>query len=336
MTFLFILFKIISIKEVENITEKVLITGASGQIGTELTEALCKKYGAENIVISDIKEPPFHTSFGCKFEKLDVTDVDRLIEIINANKITQIYHLAAILSANAEKNPRFAWNINTGGLINVLGVSREKDIKIFCPSSIGIFGKSAPKENTPQSCIIEPGTIYGISKRSGEMLCEYYFNKFGVDVRSVRFPGIISWKTPPGGGTTDYAVEIFHRAVKGETFECFISENTALPMMYMPDAIRAIIELMEAPSERVRIRTSYNLASMSFSPKELIGEIKKYYPNLKVIYKPDFRQEIAKDWPHSIDDTCAQKNWGWKAKYGFEKMVADMIENLKNKYSIKK
>lgn len=316
--------------------EKILITGANGQIGTELTEALCKskKYGVENIIISDIKEPPFFAK--CKFEKLDVTEEKRLVEIVEKHKIKQIYHLAAILSANAEKNPWSAWDINIGGLINVLEVSKKKDIKIFYPSSIGIFGKTTPPENTPQHCAIDPCTIYGISKRSGEMLCGYYFNKFGVDVRSVRFPGIISWRTQPGGGTTDYAVEIFNRAVKGETFECFLSENTTLPMMYMPDAIRAIIELMEAPSEMVKIRTSYNLASMSFSPKELAREIRKYYPQLKVIYRPDFRQEIADGWPRSIDDSCAQKDWGWKAEYSFEEMVKDMIENLKNKYSIKK
>lgn len=333
MTFLFILFKIISVKEVENITEKVLITGANGQIGTELAEALCKKYGVKNIIISDIKEPPLHTSFRCKFEKLDVIDIDRLTEIINTHKITQIYHMAAILSANAEKNPKSAWDINIGGLINVLEISKKRDMKIFYPSSIGIFGKTTPPENTPQYCAIDPCTIYGISKRSGEMLCEYYFNKFGVDVRSVRFPGLISWKTFPGGGTTDYAVEIFHQAMKGKTFECFLSENTALPMMYMPDAIRAIIELMEVPPEKIKIRTSYNLASMSFSPEKLVNEIKKYYPNLKVEYKPDFRQKIADSWPHSIDDSRARNDWGWKAEYSFEKMVADMIENLKEKYA---
>lgn len=275
-------------------------------------------------------------SFGCKFEYLDVTDKKRLAEIVNVHEINQIYHLAAILSANAEKNPWSAWNINIGGLINVLEVSKKKDIKIFYPSSIGIFGKTTPPENTPQYCAIDPCTIYGISKRSGEMLCEYYFNKFGVDVRSVRFPGIISWKTPPGGGTTDYAVEIFHRAIKGEVFECFLSEDTALPMMYMPDATRAINELMEAPSGKVRIRTSYNLASMSFSPKELADEIRKCYPNLEVIYKPDFRQKIADSWPHSINDLEARKDWGWREKYSFKEMVADMIKNLKNKYATKK
>lgn len=313
---------------------KILVTGANGQIGTELTEALCKKYDAEDVVISDIKEPPPHMSFGCKFEYLDVADKKRLTEIVKKHKINQIYHLAAILSANAEKNKSLANKINVGGLRNVLEVALEFGIKVFWPSSIGVFGPTSPKDNTPQLCEIEPKTEYGKNKKEGEQMCEEFYKK-GVDIRSVRFPGIISWKTPPGGGTTDYAVKIFYRAIKGEVFECFLSENTTLPMMDMRDAIRAIIELMEAPSKKVKIRTSYNLASMSFSPKELARKIRKYYPNLKVIYKPDFRQEIADSWPYSIDDSCAQRDWEWKARYSFEEIVADMIENLKNRYATK-
>lgn len=307
--------------------EKILMTGANGQIGTELNEVLCKKYGAQNVIISDIKEPPPSTK--CKFEKLDVTDGNRLIEIVETHKINQIYHLAAILSAKAEENKELAHKINIDGLKNILETALQFDIKVFWPSSIGVFGPTSPKDNTPQLCKIEPTTEYGRNKKVGEQMCEDYFKR-SVDVRSVRFPGIISWKTQPGGGTTDYAVEIFHRAIRGKVFECFLYENATLPMMYMPDAIRAINELMEAPSEKIKIRTSYNLASMSFSPKKLAREIRKYYPQLKVVYRPDFRQEIANGWPRSIDDSCAQKDWGWKAEYSFEEMVADMIENLKN------
>nr|5Z75_A Chain A, Artificial L-threonine 3-dehydrogenase [synthetic construct]5Z75_B Chain B, Artificial L-threonine 3-dehydrogenase [synthetic construct]5Z75_C Chain C, Artificial L-threonine 3-dehydrogenase [synthetic construct]5Z75_D Chain D, Artificial L-threonine 3-dehydrogenase [synthetic construct] len=305
---------------------KILVIGACGQIGTELTVALREIYGNENVVASDIREPNEESG---PFEKLDVMDKERLEEIVEKHKITQVYHLAAILSATGEKNPLFAWDLNMNSLLNVLELAREGKIdKIFWPSSIAVFGPTTPKENTPQHTVMDPSTVYGISKLAGERWCEYYHEKYGVDVRSIRYPGLISWKTPPGGGTTDYAVDIFHKALEDGKYTCFLSEDTALPMMYMDDAIRATIELMEAPAENIKIRSSYNLAGMSFTPEEIAEEIKKHIPDFEISYEPDFRQAIADSWPASIDDSVARKDWGWKPEYDLDKMTEDMLKNL--------
>nr|5Z76_A Chain A, Artificial L-threonine 3-dehydrogenase [synthetic construct]5Z76_B Chain B, Artificial L-threonine 3-dehydrogenase [synthetic construct]5Z76_C Chain C, Artificial L-threonine 3-dehydrogenase [synthetic construct]5Z76_D Chain D, Artificial L-threonine 3-dehydrogenase [synthetic construct] len=310
--------------------EKILIIGACGQIGTELTLALREIYGNENVIASDIREGGRHNSG--PFEVLDATDKNALEEVVEKYKITQVYLLAALLSATGEKNPLFAWDLNMNSLLNVLELAKEGKIKkIFWPSSIAVFGPTTPKENTPQYTVMEPSTVYGISKQAGERWCEYYHNKYGVDVRSIRYPGLISWKTPPGGGTTDYAVDIFHKAIEGGKYTCFLSEDTALPMMYMDDAIRATIELMEAPAEQIKIRSSYNLAGMSFTPKEIAAEIKKHIPDFKISYEPDFRQAIADSWPASIDDSVARKDWGWKPEFDLEKMTEDMLKNLKEK-----
>jgi nucleoside-diphosphate-sugar epimerase len=269
---------------------------------------------------------------GGPFVILDVMDKKKIAEVIDKYHITEIYHLAAILSGNAEKNPRWAWNINMESLFNVLDVSKEKKIqKIFWPSSMGAFGPTTPDKDTPQLTIMEPSTVYGISKQAGERWCEYYFNKYGLDVRSLRYPGLISWKTEAGGGTTDYAVEIFYSALSCGKYECFLSEDIALPMMYMDDAVKATIMLMEAPAEKIKTRSSYNLGGISFTPKEITKEIQKYIPELEVSYKPDFRQAIAESWPRSISDEAAQKDWGWKHEYDLQKMTKVMIENIKKK-----
>lgn len=310
--------------------EKILIIGAGGQIGVELTENLSKIYGNDNVVPSDLKESPALKSN--PFEKLDALDSKALFEIVKKHQITQIYHLAAMLSATGEQNPMFAWKLNMESLFHVLDLAKEKHIqKIYWPSSIAVFGPTTPQTNTPQYTVMEPSTIYGISKQAGERWCEWYFKKYGVDVRSLRYPGLIGWKSAPGGGTTDYAVHIFHEALKNGTYESFLSENTTLPMMMMEDAIRATIELMHAPSESVKIRGSYNLSGISFSPKEIAEEIKKHIPNFKITYKPDFRQQIADSWPKSIDDSQARADWNWKEKYNLELMVKTMLENLKGK-----
>lgn len=314
--------------------EKVLIIGAGGQIGLELTENLSQIYGHENIVPSDLKETD---SFQKNpFEKLDALDKNALFEIVKKHGITQIYHLAAMLSATGEQNPMFAWKLNMESLFHVLDLAKEKHIKqIYWPSSIAVFGPTTPQQNTPQYTVMEPSTIYGISKQAGERWCEWYFKKFGVDVRSLRYPGLIGWKSAPGGGTTDYAVHIFHEALKKGTYESFLSENTALPMMHMEDAIRATIELMHAPSETIKIRGSYNLSGISFSPKEIAAEIKKHIPDFSITYKPDFRQAIADSWPKSINDDNARKDWNWKEKYDLPKLVENMLVNLK-KYDLVK
>lgn len=309
--------------------EKILVIGASGQIGVELTLALRKIYGNTNVIASDLREQnPLLEGTG-PYVSLDVMNKEMLhVQVIRQN-ITQIYLLAAILSATGEKNPNLAWNLNMTGLLNVLDIAREEHIKkVYWPSSIAVFGPSSPKQNCPQQTIIEPSTVYGISKYAGEFWCNYYHQRFGVDVRSLRYPGLISYKSDPGGGTTDYAVEIFHEAKEENKYECFLKDDTYLPMMYMPDAIRATIELMEAPADKISIRTSYNIAAMSFSPKEIAAEIKKHIPDFSITYKEDYRQAIANSWPQSIDDRVARNDWGWKEEYDLTAMVKDMLANI--------
>jgi nucleoside-diphosphate-sugar epimerase len=310
--------------------EKILVIGASGQIGVELTLALRKIYGAANVVASDLREenPLLHGTG--PYVSLDVMNKEMLhVQVIRQN-ITQIYLLAAILSATGEKNPSLAWHLNMQGLLNVLDIAREEKLhKIYWPSSIAVFGPTSPRQNCPQQTIIEPTTVYGISKYAGEFWCNYYFNKYDVDVRSLRYPGLISYKSAPGGGTTDYAVEIFHEALEEKHYKSFLEKDTYLPMMYMPDAIRATIELMEAPKENIRTRTSYNISAMSFSPEEIGREIKKHIPEFSMDYQPDYRQSIANSWPQSIDDSVARKDWGWKHEYDLAHMTKDMLENLK-------
>lgn len=311
--------------------EKILVIGASGQIGVELTLALRKIYGNSNVIASDLREQnPLLEGTG-PYVSLDVMNKEMLhVQVIRQN-ITQIYLLAAILSATGEKNPGLAWHLNMQGLLNVLDIAREEKLhKVYWPSSIAVFGPTSPRQNCPQQTIIEPITVYGISKYAGEFWCNYYHQRFGVDVRSLRYPGLISYKSAPGGGTTDYAVEIFYEALEEKKYECFLNQDTYLPMMYMPDAIRATIELMEAPKEKISIRTSYNISSMSFSPKEIASEIKKQIPEFIIEYKPDYRQAIADSWPQSIDDTVARKDWGWKEEFDLAAMTKDMLENLKS------
>ena len=311
------------------IKDKILVIGASGQIGVELTMALRKIYGNANVIASDLREQnPLLEGTG-PYVSLDVMNKEMLHVQVIRQGITQIYLLAAILSATGEKNPNLAWNLNMQSLLNVLDIAKEENLhKVYWPSSIAVFGPTSPKQNCPQQTIIEPTTVYGISKYAGEFWCNYYFNRYGVDVRSLRYPGLISYKSLPGGGTTDYAVEIYHAAKDKETYECFLQEDTYLPMMYMPDAIRATIELMEAPKAKINVRTSYNLSGMSFSPKEIAGEIKKTNPEFEIIYKPDSRQAIANSWPQSIDDSVATKDWGWKAQFNLAEMTKDMLENV--------
>ena len=311
------------------VKDKILVIGASGQIGVELTMALRKIYGNANVIASDLREQnPLLEGTG-PYVSLDVMNKEMLHVQVIRQGITQIYLLAAILSATGEKNPNLAWSLNMQSLLNVLDIAKEENLhKVYWPSSIAVFGPTSPKQNCPQQTIIEPSTVYGISKYAGEFWCNYYFNRYGVDVRSLRYPGLISYKSLPGGGTTDYAVEIYHAAKDKETYECFLQEDTYLPMMYMPDAIRATIELMEAPKEKINIRTSYNLSGMSFSPKEIAAEIKKSIPEFEIIYKPDSRQAIANSWPQSIDDSVAAKDWNWKAEYDLAEMTKDMLENV--------
>lgn len=309
---------------------KVLLTGAGGQLGSELTEALAKKFGAENIVATDVNEKVAEKFSYCTFEVLDIQDVLRLEHLVDSHQITQIYHLAALLSAVGEKNPLFTWNLNMNGLLNVLEVARKKNLdKVYWPSSIAAFGLNTPKIETPQETVTEPNTVYGITKVSGELWCQYYFEKYGVDVRSLRYPGLIGYKSLPGGGTTDYAVDIYHKAIAGEVFSCFLSEDTYLPMMYMPDAIKATISLMDAPKEQIKVRTSYNISALSFSPKEIYESILKEIPDFKIKYEPDFRQKIADSWPDSINDSAARSDWGWNPDFDLDKMTKDIITNLK-------
>jgi nucleoside-diphosphate-sugar epimerase len=311
------------------VREKILVIGASGQIGVELTLALRKLYGNNQVIASDLREQnPLLEGTG-PYVALDVMNKEMLHVQVIRQGITQIYLLAAILSATGEKNPNLAWNLNMQGLLNVLDIAREEKLhKVYWPSSIAVFGPTSPRQQCPQQTIIEPVTVYGISKYAGEFWCNYYFQRYGVDVRSIRYPGLISYKSAPGGGTTDYAVEIFHEAREEMRYTCFLKEDTYLPMMYMPDAIRGTIELMEAPAGKISIRHSYNLSGMSFSPKELSGEIKKHLPAFAITYKPDYRQQIADSWPQSIDDSVARSDWGWKPEFDLAAMTSDMLANL--------
>ncbi len=317
--------------------EKILIIGAAGQIGSELTVELRKIFGNENVFATDIKEPPQDIKESGPWEILDVLDTKRLVHFVIRHKITQIYHLAAVLSGNAEKIPLQAWHINMDSLLNILDLAKEiPEIKrVFWPSSIAVFGKTTPKKNTPQLTITEPNTVYGISKLAGERWCEYYYNRYGVDVRSIRYPGLISYKTEPGGGTTDYAVEIFYAAIKDKKYECFLKEDTYLPMMFMSDAIKATINLMLADPDKITVRSAYNVGGISFAPKELAAEIKKHIPEFEITYKPDFRQAIAESWPQSIDDSVAQRDWGLKTTIDLEKMTKIMLKGVAEKFGIK-
>jgi nucleoside-diphosphate-sugar epimerase len=309
--------------------KSILILGACGQIGTELTMALRRKYNAEMVIASDIREGSMELMESGPFEILDATNYEAIEDVVMHYEIEEVYLMAAMLSATAEKFPMRAWNLNMNSLFNVLDLGKQKKIdKIFWPSSIAVFGPNTPKNNTPQHTLMEPSTVYGISKQSGERWCEYYFKKYGVDVRSVRYPGLISWKTMPGGGTTDYAVEIYHKALQEGSYSCFLSEDTQLPMMFMNDAIRATISLMEATSSDLSVRSSYNLGAMSFAPKEISESIKKHIPDFEISYSLDFRQQIADSWPSSIDDSKAQKDWGWLPEFDLEKTTKEMLKNL--------
>lgn len=308
---------------------KTIVIGAGGQIGTELVHALRNKRGSENVVAADLKEECPIALLGAKYVQMDVMDRESVRNYIITNEIQEVYLLAALLSATAEKNPDFAWRLNMEGLFTILDLAKEGHVKkVFWPSSIAVFGPTTPKVNTPQLTIMEPTTVYGISKQAGERWCEYYFNKFGVDVRSIRYPGLISYTSLPGGGTTDYAVDIFYQAKLGNKFSCFLREDTPLPMMFMEDAIRATIELMEAPIESIKVRSSYNLSGCSFTPKELSDEIKLHLPSFEIEYNPDFRQAIADSWPGSIDDSAARNDWGWKEKFSTKSLVDIMLKNV--------
>lgn len=309
--------------------EKVLVIGANGQLGSELTEALRFKWGQEQVIATDIREPR-QLKAGDRFQILDALDKEGIYTLVRKEKITQIYHLAAVLSATGEKNPHFAWKLNMESLFHVLEAARELNIsKIYWPSSIAVFGPDTPKKQVPQLTICNPTTIYGISKLAGEQWCEYYWNKWGVDVRSIRYPGLIGYKALPGGGTTDYAVDIYHKALEGENYQCFLQKGTYLPMMYMPDAIQATLQLMDAPAEQLRVRSSYNVGALSFAPEEVAASIQQHIPDFKVQYQPDFRQKIADSWPDSIDDSQARADWGWQPAYSLHRMTEDMLENLK-------
>ncbi len=311
---------------------KTLIIGACGQIGTELTKKLRSIYGRDTIIASDVRkgDPEFVASG--PFEVVNALDYNQVQAVIEKYGVDEVYLMAALLSATAEKNPAFAWDLNTNSLFHVLNIAKDGKVKkIFWPSSIAVFGPTTPKQNTPQYTVMEPSTVYGISKQSGERWCEYYHNIYGVDVRSIRYPGLISWSTPPGGGTTDYAVDIYHKALSDGSYTCFLAEETRLPMMYMDDAIRATIEIMKAPAEDIKIRSSYNLSAMDFTPKEIAEAIAKEIPSFTIGYAPDFRQKIADSWPQSIDDSCARNDWGWKHEFDLTAMTADMLEHLSEK-----
>lgn len=307
--------------------KKILVTGANGQLGQVITKELIKRNGADAVLATDIKKLEGYEG---QFEFLDIMNIHRLYEIVHDYQITEIYHLAAILSANGEWNPDKTWSVNFDGLLSILNLVKSQELeKVFFPSTIAVFGESTPIQNTPQFTSLIPETVYGMSKVAGELWCKYYHDRYGVDVRSIRYPGVVGYQSLPGGGTTDYAVEIFHAALNGDHYECFLKEDTRLPMIYMPDLIKATMTLMDAPSELIKIRSSYNLAAMSFTPKEIYEEIVKHIPNFTISYKPDFRQEIAETWSESIDDVHARTDWGWKNDFDLEKMVADMILNLK-------
>jgi len=306
---------------------RILITGAMGQIGSELTEELQKTYGIDNVLATDLKEP--REGFRGDYEKLDVLDQDKLRSLVKQYEIDTIYHLAAILSAAGEKRPELAWKVNIEGFCNVMTVAKEGQVsKVFNPSSIAAFGPETPRDHTPQHTVLKPRTIYGITKVVGELLGNYYFEKWGVDVRGARLPGVISNVAPPGGGTTDYAVEIFYEAIKHGKYACFLKSDSTLPMIYMPDCLKAFKELMEAPIENLKHHTDFNLGALSFNPAELAAEIKKHMPEFEISYKPDFRQNIADSWPRSIDDSASREEWGWSPDYDLEAMVADMLRVL--------
>jgi nucleoside-diphosphate-sugar epimerase len=315
---------------------KILIIGACGQIGTELTAKLRATYGVNNVVASDIRKLNNDVVNNGIFEVINALDYNQIEHLIEQYQITDVYLMAALLSATAEKNPAFAWDLNMNSLFHVLNLAKAGKIKkIFWPSSIAVFGPTTPRHYTPQYTIMEPSTVYGISKQTGERWCEYYNKQYGVDVRSIRYPGLISWSTEAGGGTTDYAVDIYHKAITEGKFTSFLSENTELPMMYMDDAIKATIQIMQTPVEQIKIRSSYNLAAMSFTPKQIGEEIQKQYPNFELSYEPDFRQMIADSWPASIDDTSARQDWGWKNDFDIQNMTIDMFQNL-NEHIYKK
>lgn len=306
----------------------VLVIGACGQLGSELTRALCELHGKDHVLATDIRKPEY-SMFECSFEVLNAMDKTGLEELVKQYNIKQIYHLAAILSAKGEENPKFAWDLNMESLLNVLEIAKTYELdKIYWPSSIAVFGPSTPIDNTPQSTIMDPNTVYGISKLAGERWCAYYFEKYGVDVRSLRYPGLIGYKSRPGGGTTDYAVDIYYKALQNEPLDCFLSQDTALPMMYMNDAVKATIDLMQADTDKVKIRSSYNISAMSFTPSEITSCIRKHIPEFKINYLPDFRQSIADSWPNSIDDTAARNDWGWQPSYDLDTMTADILKNL--------
>jgi nucleoside-diphosphate-sugar epimerase len=312
--------------------KKMLVIGAAGQIGSELVMELRKRYGNDNVVAGIRKtQPNDEVRNSGPLETVDAVNKDEVEKAVRKYGIDSVFHLASLLSAVGEKNPDMAWNVNMNGLKNVLDLAKEQGFKVFWPSSIAAFGPSTPKVRTPQATILEPSTMYGVTKVAGELLCNYYFEKFGVDVRSVRYPGIISYKTLPGGGTTDYAIEIFYEAIRKGSYKCFLNKDSTLPMMYMPDAMKATMDLMEADKSKVKIRTSYNLAATSFSPEEIYNEIRKHMPGFKITYEPDFRQKIADSWPKSIDDSRARQDWGWKHEYDLPKMTKDMLEKLKAK-----
>ncbi|WP_459210723.1 NAD-dependent epimerase/dehydratase family protein [Aquimarina rhabdastrellae] len=311
---------------------RILIIGANGQLGSVLTVALKEKFGADNVIASDLFKKD---DFEGQFEIIDATDIEVIQKTVDQYNITQIYHLAAILSANGEKNPLRTWEINMKTLFNVFEVARLSGVeKVFYPSSIAVFGDNAPQDETSQTAYLDPATVYGISKAAGENWAQYYYMRYGLDVRSVRYPGVIGYQSLPGGGTTDYAVDIYHKAVLGEEFSCFLNEDEVLPMIFMEDAIRATLELMDAPKEAIKVRTSYNLAGTSFSPAEIVASIRKIYPDFKVKYEPDFRQDIAAKWPRTIDDSAARQDWNWKPEYDLDAMTATMIEKLKEQYNV--
>jgi nucleoside-diphosphate-sugar epimerase len=310
-------------------SDTILIIGACGQIGTELTQKLREIYGQNNVIASDIREGTSEMMQSGPFEILDATNKAGILQIVQKYGVTQVYLMAAMLSATAEKFPHKAWELNMSSLLGVLDLAKEKYIKqVYWPSSIASFGPTSPKVNTPQQTIMEPTTVYGISKLAGEHWCNYYHDKYGVDVRSIRYPGIISWKTKPGGGTTDYAVDIYFKAVEDKKYECFLSEKTRLPMMYMQDAVNATIQLMQADASKIKTRTSYNLAAISFTPEEIATEIKKHIPEFEITYKTDFRQEIADSWPQVIDDSPARSDWNWNHEFDLSLMTEEMLRNL--------
>lgn len=314
---------------------KILIIGACGQIGSELTLKLRKLYGVDQVIASDIREGDEFLMNSGPFKTLDATDNKALIRLVEEEGVDQVYLLAAMLSAKGESYPMKAWNLNINTLFNVLNLAKDKKIKqIFWPSSIAVFGPTSPKHQTPQSTVMEPVTVYGMSKIAGEQWCAYYHNRYGVDVRSLRYPGLLSYKTRPGGGTTDYAIEIFFNAIKDKLYQCYISKDTKLPMMYMEDAVEATIKIMSAPTSQIKIRSSYNIAAVSFSPQDLAMAIQNYIPDFKIVYQPDFRQDIADSWPSSIDDSSSIVDWGWQKQYDLHKIVKEMIDGVKSKINI--